>query len=366
MDVASQGGSGCALPLDLFDYALPQDAIAHVPVEPRDSSRLMHLPAVASRDIEHRVFRDLPSLLGHGDLLVINRTRVIPARLRVTRPTGGRVELLLVRPLDGPFAQARVWEAMGRPGSALRVGAELVAPEGVRLRVVARRGMAIEVCGDDALAGLLEQHGEVPLPPYIARPQGPTRADVDAYQSIFAREAGAVAAPTASLHFTDSLVAALRERGVRFADVVLHVGPGTFLPVRKEHAADVRQHEMHEERYDVPEATQTALHETRAAGGRVIAVGTTSVRALESYATNGEASGATRIFVYPGHTFRYIDGLVTNFHLPRSTLLLLVAAMVGRERVLDAYRVAIERGYRFFSYGDAMLLWTAQAARARA
>ncbi len=362
MVVDVPGGADGAVPLSKFDYELPAAAVAQVPVEPRDASRLMHLGADATTPLAHYAFRELPTLLSPGDLLVVNRTRVLPARLHVRRPTGGRVELLFVRPVDGNLAGGCAWEALGRPGSALKAGAELLASGGERLRVEQRIGDTALIRATEPVASLLARHGEVPLPPYIERPEGPSAADAESYQSIFAQDPGAVAAPTASLHFTPQVMESLRVRGVRTAEVVLHVGPGTFLPVRSEHANDVRQHVMHQEWYDVPRATSEAIAQTHAAHGRVVAVGTTSVRALEAFATSGRASGMTQIFIRPGHEFRFVDGLVTNFHLPRSTLLMLVAAMAGRERVLDAYRVALASGYRFFSYGDAMLVWRQGAA----
>ncbi len=342
------------LPLALFDYELPPERIAHEPMRPRDASRLLVLDRRSGRR-EHRIFHDLPDLLAPGDLLVANRTRVIRARLRLTRPTGGRVELLVVRPLDGDVVTARRWEALGRPKKALRPGQRLCGPDGVELEVEERRGETVVVRGAAPLWPLLEAHGEVPLPPYIERAEG-RAADRDDYQTIFAADRGAIAAPTAGLHFTARLLEAIAEREVGRADVVLHVGPGTFLPVRPEVADDVRDHHMHREWYDVPADTQAAVLDTRARGGRVVAVGTTCVRALETWHRTGHASGESELFIYPGYAFGYVDALVTNFHLPRSTLIMLVAALAGRQSVFDAYTDAIERGYRFYSYGDAMLI----------
>ncbi len=343
------------LPLCLFDFELPKELIAQAPAEPRDASRLLVLPK-GDGALSHRTFVELPSLLGAGDLLVVNRTQVIPARLHLRTPQGGKAELLLCAPVDGPLSEARLWRGLGRPKSALKPGRELIAPSGERLRVEERTAGDVVVRGENPLLDLLERHGEVPLPPYIQRDGGPTAADKVSYQSLFARNKGAVAAPTASLHFTERVIAGIGAAGVRLADLVLHVGPGTFLPVREEHAEDVRAHPMHAEWYEVPEATRRAIEKTRTEGGRVIAVGTTCVRALESWHRSGEAQGESRLFIYPPYDFGVVQGLVTNFHLPRSTLLMLVSAFAGRERVLAAYAEAIERRYRFFSYGDAMLV----------
>jgi len=213
------------------------------------------------------------------------------------------------------------------------------------------------ISSDVPLWSVAEREGEVPLPPYIERPRGPSHEDASDYQTIFAKQPGAAAAPTASLHFTDRVLEALRERGVHLAPLTLHVGPGTFLPIRQEHEADIRSHVMHEELYEIPEATLAAIGEAHDSGGRLIAVGTTVVRALETYAGTGVAAGASSLFIYPGFQFRLTQGLVTNFHLPRSTLLAMVCAFAGRERVLAAYAEALAAGYRFFSYGDAMLIW---------
>jgi S-adenosylmethionine:tRNA ribosyltransferase-isomerase len=295
-------------------------------------------------------------LLAAGDLLVVNRTEVLRARLRLQRPSGGRAELLLCRPRDGGVSAARIWEAMGRPASALRPGLRLSAPDGSGLEIVERQGELVLVRGERPLAQLMATHGQVPLPPYIRRPQGPTARDADDYQSLFASEPGAVAAPTASLHFTERVLGALRQRDITVAGVVLHVGPGTFVPVRDAHFHDVRQHPMHAEWYEVPDGTVAAMAGARAEGRRVVAVGTTVVRALETWAATQRQSGDSELFIFPGFEFRAVDALLTNFHLPRSTLLMLVSALAGRERVLAAYAEAIREGYRFFSYGDAMLI----------
>lgn len=340
-----------------FDFDLPEELIAQDPLPHRDASRLLRLP-LSGDALEHGKFRDLPELLREGDLLVLNDARVIPARLvGAKEETGGKVELLLTDPLP-PLGDRAVWRCMAtsskplQPRGRLRFGdlrAEVVEVEGEGfLRV------AFDL-GPDDLLERIETIGAIPLPPYMRR--APDDLDARRYQTIFARRKGAVAAPTAGLHFTEDLFDSLRRRGVRIETLTLYVGPGTFLPVR---ADDVEDHRMHEERYEVPLATSRAIREVREAGGRVVAVGTTALRALETAcAENGDippGPGASRLFIYPGYRFRAVDGLLTNFHLPRSTLLMLVSALAGRERLLAAYREAVERKYRFYSYGDAMLL----------
>ena len=336
-----------------FDYALPEELIAQEPIEPRDASRLLVLPSAGAP--EHRAFADLPDLLAPGDLLVFNDTKVIPARLVGRKESGGRVEVLLVEPIEGDLG--RRWRAMGQASKPIRAGATLAFGD-LRATVEAVEGEGFYVVTLDregeALEAALEREGRVPLPPYIHR--APTAADRDRYQTVWARAPGSAAAPTAGLHFTEPLLARLRSRGVERATLTLHVGPGTFLPVRGD---DLDAHRMHGERYEVPAATAEAVARCRARGGRVVAVGTTSVRTLESAWRDGAVrggAGRTELFVRPGHRFRAIDALVTNFHLPRSTLLALVCALGGTERVLAAYREAVSRRYRFFSYGDAMLL----------
>lgn len=346
-----------------FDYDLPEERIAQEPVRPRDAARLLVYEA-ATGDTAHLHVRDLAARLDARDLLVVNDTRVRRARLVGRRATGGAVEFLLVESI-GP---AR-WRVLARPASKLRTGVE-VACEGERLRVrpVERLETGewivdlIDVEGGDA-DRLAEALGRMPLPPYIRRPRTASRSedpraehDSEDYQTIFARERGAVAAPTAGLHFTRQLLAALDERGVERASVTLHVGEGTFRPVTAEDTAD---HDMHSEHYTLEPETVAAIERCRARGGRVVAVGTTSVRVLESCVREGVLTpgrGETRLFLTPGSRFHVVDALLTNFHLPRSTLLMLVSAFIGRERVLRLYREAVEREYRFFSYGDAMLL----------
>lgn len=388
--------SDAPLPLSLFDFDLPPALVAQHPAQPRDSSKLLVLPPGSTAAPEHRIFHELPGVLRAGDLLVVNRTKVMPARVRVKKPTGGAVELLFTEPVDVngadgeatgrglPLQQARAFRALGKPGKALRPGQELLAPGGEVLSVRSRDGgvCVVEVAGDLSIWQLMQRYGEPPLPPYIQRgdhtaqhdaanlgaaaatsddsgaaiAQASATNDSSDYQSIFADELGAVAAPTASLHFTAKLLEDLTAAGIERAEVLLHVGPGTFLPVRPEHNDDVRAHQMHGEIYDIPPATWAAIEATRARGGRVVAVGTTSLRALETYALTQQSAGVSQLFCYPGFRFRVVDAMVTNFHLPRSTLLMLVSAFVGRERLLAAYKEAIERRYRFYSYGDAMFL----------
>jgi S-adenosylmethionine:tRNA ribosyltransferase-isomerase len=342
-----------------FHYDLPRELIAQAPLAERSASRLLALDGDtgALTDLQ---FRDLPQLLRAQDLLVFNDTRVVAARLFGTKPSGGRLELFLER----AFGTSRAWVQM-RASKPIRPGL-VVATGGGEVRVVERvHGEAgdlweIEVPGD-ALA-FFEAHGHVPLPPYIARDA--SASDRERYQSIFAREPGAVAAPTASLHFDAPLVVTLDAMGVHRAEVTLHVGAGTFQPMRVD---DTSRHVMHAERYSVPQPLVDAIDATRAAGGRVVAVGTTVARALESAAAGGKlaaGSGETRLFITPGYAFRVVDALITNFHLPESTLLMLVAAYAGLDNVLAAYRHAVQGRYRFFSYGDAMWITPSPAARA--
>ncbi len=337
-----------------FDFQLPEPLIAQAPVSPRDASRLLVLPAAGA--VEHRAFTDLPDLLAEGDLLVFNDTRVLPARLLgLKEGSGGKVEMLLVEPLGGELP--RRWRAIGKAGKAIREGARLRFGElGAEVERVEGEGfytLALDREGP-ALEAALAAAGRLPLPPYIRRE--PDAEDAERYQTIFARRPGSAAAPTAGLHFTPAILARLEARGVARTAVTLHVGPGTFLPVRAE---TLEGHRMHEERYEVSEAAVEAVEACRARGGRVVAVGTTALRTLESAFRAGglrPGAGRTSLFVRPGYAFGVVDRLVTNFHLPRSTLLMLVCALGGRERVLAAYAEAVACRYRFFSYGDAMLL----------
>lgn len=339
-----------------FFYPLPRELIAQHPLPERTASRLLALDggSGALRDLR---FADFPSLLRPGDLLVVNDTRVLPARLLGRKTSGGACELLLERILDTHriLAQARASKGL-RPGTSISL------PGGATAVVVARHGELHELALDrDALA-YFEAHGSMPLPPYIGRET--EASDRERYQTVFADEPGAVAAPTAGLHFDQATLQALEGGGVAIARLTLHVGAGTFQPLRSD---DIAAHRMHAERFRVPAATVAAIDTARRRGGRVIAVGTTVVRALESAAaTDGLAAvaGETDIFIVPGHRFRVIDALLTNFHLPESTLLMLVSAFAGRERVLAAYHHAIAGGYRFFSYGDAMFVTPDPAALA--
>ena len=357
--------------VDDFDYELPPELIAQEAAEPRDAARMLRW--CAERGREHLHVRDLPGELRAGDLLVVNDTRVRPARLFARRSSGGRVELVVLEPardLAGePAKQGASWLSLARPARKLKPGEWLQvdgAPEGSpRVQLEERLEQADgpplwRVAAEEGgLDELLEAFGRMPLPPYVERSaEGDERdgRDRDRYQTIFASESGAVAAPTAGLHFTPGLLAQLAERGVELAQVTLHVGMGTFRPVTAE---DTSEHVMHHERYVLGEETAAAVAACRARGGRVIAVGTTSVRTLESCA-DGEGrlapgSGSTNLFITPGYRFRVVDGLLTNFHLPRSTLLMLVSALVGREEALALYAEAVREGYRFYNYGDACL-----------
>jgi S-adenosylmethionine:tRNA ribosyltransferase-isomerase len=342
--------------VSLFDYELPRELIAQEPAEPRDSSRLLVLDR-SSGAREDRRFGELVELLRPGDCLVANRSRVIPARLLGVTESGGRsVELLMLRPVGGDR-----WEALVRPGRRCRVGARLeLAGGAARARVVGEgregtRVVAIE--GPWPVRELLERHGLPPLPPYIARHDAPKPEDRERYQTVYARDDGSVAAPTAGLHFTPELLARLEGRGVAVHYLTLHVGPGTFRPLRAER---VEEHRLEAEPIDIPAATVRAIHEAKRVGRRVIAVGTTTARALE-WAAGDDGSvrggaGEADLFIRPGHRFRIVDALVTNFHLPRSSLLVLVSAFAGRDVVFEAYRHAVASRYRFYSYGDAMLI----------
>lgn len=346
-----------------FDYHLPPERIAQAPAEPRDSARLF-AHALAPDRSEHTVVSQLASLITGGDLVVVNDTRVRHARLYAVRASGGEVELLLLERL-----QPALWRALARPAARLKPGEELAIAGGELLARAIERdadGVAWRIDlyapngSREGLEELIEVHGAPPLPPYIRRSRNDREQierDRERYQTIFAAEPGAVAAPTAGLHFTQRLVDELAALGVQFARVTLHVGEGTFKPVTVE---DTREHAMHSERFELSPSTVEAVELCRARGGRVLAVGTTCVRVLESCADErGQLraqSGSTRLFLTPGAPFRVVDALLTNFHLPRSTLLMLVAAFAGRERILRLYEEAIALGYRFYSYGDAMLL----------
>ena len=330
-----------------FNYVLPPERIAQTPIEPRDAARLLVLDR-ASGATQHRHVRDLPELLRPGDLLVANRSRVLPARVRGTLHGGGRAELLLLRRLE----PAR-WEALVRPARRLRVGDTVRVTEGLSAQVVVARPdgvreLTVSSEHGEADAALLAA-GTTPLPPYIRGWTG----DPARYQTIFADVEGSAAAPTAGLHFTPELLTRLAAAGIELTTVILHVGLDTFRPVTE---SDPRQHHIHREWYEVPDETQRAVYRARARGNRVVAIGTTVVRTLESWAATGAMDGWTDLFILPGHQFQLVDAMVTNFHLPQSSLLMLVSAFAGRQRILAAYADAVRLEYRFYSFGDAMLL----------
>ncbi|MEA4895481.1 MAG: tRNA preQ1(34) S-adenosylmethionine ribosyltransferase-isomerase QueA [Oscillospiraceae bacterium] len=334
-----------------FNYYLPEELIAQTPLERRDSSRLLHLDKNTG-EVEHRHFYDLPDYLREGDCLILNDSRVLPARLFGRRETGGAVEVVLLRDMG-----CGVWECLTRPGRKTKTGTKLIfgsgeltarvteaASDGNRLLKFEYEGIFLEV---------LEHLGKMPLPPYIKT----ELSDQERYQTVYSREVGSAAAPTAGLHFTAELLDRIEEKGVSVRYVTLHVGLGTFRPVKCE---DIENHEMHSEFCIIPGETARAVTDTKRRGGRIVAVGTTSCRTLESFAksdgTLEEGSGWTDIFIYPGYRFKCVDALVTNFHLPESTLVMLVSALAGREHILAAYAKAVEEKYRFFSFGDAMLI----------
>ena len=334
-----------------FRYDLPVELIAQHPLPERSASRLLVLPPAPSPWLD-RAIRDLPGLLAPGDLLVFNDTRVLPARLFGRKATGGRVEVLVERVLGGNEARAQL--GVSKSPAA---GSELVLDDGTRVAVLGREGefYRLRFESDEPLEKLLERIGRMPLPPYMTRE--PEAGDAERYQTVFARAPGAVAAPTAGLHFDEALLAALRARGVEFGHITLHVGAGTFQPMRAE---EFKDHVMHSEWLNVGAALCEQIRATRMRGGRVVAVGTTVVRALETSCRDGEVqpfAGETRLFLFPGKRIRSVDALVTNFHLPESTLLMLVSAFAGYERVMAAYAHAVRERYRFFSYGDAMLVF---------
>ena len=344
-----------------FDYTLPRELIASHPAASRDSSRLLVMDR-ATGGIEHGIFHDIVALIPGGDAIVLNETRVIPARLRGHKHTGARAEVLLLHPAHQELtdlpAGEDTWIAVVRPGARLRAGAVVEISDALSVEIAdalpdGRR--IVRIVSELAVAEALERYGEVPLPPYIER--APRPEDRERYQTVYARTEGSVAAPTAGLHFTPGMLGALERKGVRVLRLVLHVGLGTFRPVDVEKAAE---HRMHAERFVLPESTAAAISEVRDAGGRIWAVGTTVARTLETRASaDGRVSpgeGWTSLFIRPPWTFRVVDRLITNFHLPRSTLLMLVAAFGGLDPVLRAYRAAVDRRYRFYSYGDAMVI----------
>lgn len=334
-----------------FYFDLPEELIAQTPLQQRDHSRLMHLDK-DSGEIEHRHFYELPELLRAGDCLIMNDSRVLPARLIGSRMSGGSVELVLLRDLG----EGR-WECLSRPGKKTRPGTVLRFGDGELTAtvedVVEGGNRVVRFHYDGIFLEILERLGKMPLPPYIKA----ELEDAERYQTVYSRELGSAAAPTAGLHFTKELLSEIEARGVKLGYVTLHVGLGTFRPVKEE---EIEAHDMHSEFCMVPEETARLVTETKRAGGRVIAVGTTSCRTLESFAapdgTLAPSSGWTNIFIYPGYQFKCINALITNFHLPESTLIMLVSALAGREHILNAYRTAVEEKYRFFSFGDAMFI----------
>ena len=340
-----------------FHFDLPDELIARYPLKERSASRLLSLDGLSGQTT-HLKFTDLPALLQPGDLLVFNNTRVIPARLFGQKETGGKVEILVERLLGEKELLAHT-----RSSKSPKEGQRLLLEDGTSLRMMAREDALFRFVyeGDEAFLDVLERIGHMPLPPYMERED--EQSDRERYQTVYAKEAGAVAAPTAGLHFDDVVLSALKAKGIEFAYVTLHVGAGTFQPVRVDKIED---HVMHSEIAHVPEETVKAVNEARARGGRVVAVGTTSVRSLESASRAGrlqEFRGDTDIFIYPGYRFQTVDAMITNFHLPESTLIMLVSAFAGYNNIMSAYREAVEQKYRFFSYGDAMFLTAQEPSR---
>jgi S-adenosylmethionine:tRNA ribosyltransferase-isomerase len=348
-----------------FDYPLPDELIASRPLEERASSRLLVLTRTTGV-IYHKRFADIPGQLRPGDLLVANDTKVIPARISGVKPTGGRVEVLLVERVDDSGGkdsgvEGEAWSCLVKPGKGTGQGQKILFDHGVEATVVEAPTDGLYTVSFEGLGGLspAERLGAVPLPPYIKRP--PDRSDIERYQTVFAARDGAVAAPTAGLHFSVELLDEIRRSGVEVLFITLHVGPGTFLPVRVD---DIESHTIMEESYSISAEVSGSILKARAEGRRIVAVGTTTVRALEAAALTGGGdfegggaiSGRTGIFIYPGFDFKVVSALITNFHLPRSTLLMLVCAFAGRDHIMKAYGEAIREEYRFFSYGDAMLI----------
>lgn len=344
--MSAPDGSGLAD----YDYELAPDRIAKYPADRRDASRLLVLRGA---EVEHRRFSDLVELTRAGDVLVVNESKVIPARLLGRKPTGAPSEVFLLRPAEG--GDPYVWEALVRPGAKLKPGRTVVVADDLQVEILdgaPGSGRRVRLVTELTVEDALSRHGHMPLPPYIDREDEPL--DRERYQTVYARAPGSVAAPTAGLHFTPEVLEALEAKGVRRAALTLHVGIGTFRPVE----GDPAEHEMHSEWYTVPEPTAEAIQAARAEGGRVWAVGTTTVRTLESVAAGHghvrAGSGTTDLFIRPPYGFRVVDCMITNFHLPRSTLLMLVAAFAGYGPTMEAYRAAVAEGYRFYSYGDAM------------
>ena len=330
-----------------FDYHLPQELIAKYPVQPRDMCRLMVLDR-KNKTISHRIFRDITEYLREGDLLVLNDTKVIPARLLGRKKTGAKIEVFLLRQI-----KENLWEALIKNVKRLKEGQEIIISEGFSAELIEKKedGKAVVKLLSDDVNRDIHRYGHIPLPPYINRED--RDIDRELYQTVFAKKEGAVASPTAGLHFTEELLDRLTKMGIKKAFVTLHVGLGTFQPIKVE---DITKHKMHEEFYQIPEKTVNLIKQTKKKGNRVIAVGTTVVRALETYGKTGKTEGTSNIFIYPPFNFKIVDTLITNFHLPKSTLILLVSAFAGKEFILKAYNEAVKKRYRFFSYGDAMLI----------
>ncbi len=337
-----------SIKLSDFDYHLPKELIAKYPVEPRDACRLMVLNR-KDKTVEHKIFRDIKNYLQEGDLLVLNDTKVIPARLIGKKETGAKIEVFLLRPIT-----ETKWEVLIKNIKRLKPGQKVIFADdfyAVLLEKFEEGKAVVELIGDD-INSLIKKYGHIPLPPYIERED--EEKDKDYYQTVFAKKEGAVASPTAGLHFTKELLDELEKKGIQKTFVTLHVGLGTFRPIQTE---DITKHKMHEEYYHIPKETIKKIQETREKGKRIIAVGTTVVRTLETYAQTGKTEGFSDIFIYPPYKFRMVDALITNFHLPKSTLILLVSAFAGKDFILSAYKEAVEKKYRFFSYGDAMFIY---------
>jgi S-adenosylmethionine:tRNA ribosyltransferase-isomerase len=336
--------------LSELDYDLPEELIAQHPLEAREQARLL-VVSRRTQSFEHSRFYKLPDHLQEGDLIVLNETRVLPARVYARKESGGRAELLFVRPVDDPKG---AWMVMARAHRGLKDGTVLVLESGHRLKIIgqAKPGRPIIASQDGAsIEEILKTSGLLALPHYIRRDV--TAEDSADYQTVYAEKPGAIAAPTAGLHFTEQVFADLAEKGIRIARITLHIGPGTFAPLR---SSQVEEHSMEGEWFSIPAAARDAIDHARRTGGRVIAVGTSCVRALESWAITGDAEGFTGLFIYPGFRFKMVNAMITNFHMPRTTVLALVMALAGRDLILDAYRETIRRRYRFLSYGDAMLI----------